>query len=101
MSSVEHKTMVACNVELVSSISNGVVKIAEDLLAEGFIPENTEERMRLDGVEKQKKSAELVSVVRGRIQNQPEMFHKFVDILSKYMWLSDLVKLLLSTHASK
>ena len=95
------ETMTDCNDKLVIALSGDPLGTATVLLAKRFIDENIEARMLLPSLTGRDKAVELVSAVRNTIKNTPERFHEFVDILNQTPSNKDIVKILLTTYASK
>lgn len=99
--SAEHKTLIACNVELVREVADDVVIIAAGLLAKDLISSGKAASMGLAKPNNEKASELVRAVVDGQIRNNPRKFDIFLDVLSEFEHLSSLVELLESTFESE
>lgn len=89
--SLEYQTLLACTSKLVSEISQGPSTVSAKLLDKGFIPPNLHKKMQMIALEDQVKASELVSCVTSKVQNYPEKYRVFLEILRGEAWLGELV----------
>ena len=88
-----HRIMLRYNDKLVTALSHDPHGISRLLLAKGLIPEHTVAQMQQPSTPREKATI-LVATIRQRIQNAPNQFQKFLDILSKKSWTKDLAETL-------
>ena len=82
------------NDKLITLLSNDPLGIANILLAQEFIPEDTQAQMQLGILTPQKKATILVTNIRNMIKVAPKRYNEFIGILSKQAWTKDIVDIL-------
>ena len=94
-----HQVMLRCNDKLITALSVNPQGIAEVLLINGLIPENTVAQVRQCSTPRDKATI-LVTTVRQRIEVAPKRFQEFLDILSKQVWTKDIFEILQSSSGA-
>ena len=88
---VEYKAFRACTPQLVSSIK-GHLSIADKLLAEGLISEDTYEDTLTQSLTDRTKAKKIVTRVRTKIQESRQNYDVFYDILDEHrVYYKDLL----------
>ncbi len=89
----EYLALLQCKVELTSEISADPLSVSSALVAKGLIPESVYNSvLQLPKVNKEKAS-ELVNQVTNKVKTFPEKLKVFLEVLSSFIWLKDVVEL--------
>ena len=95
---VEVFTLQQCVDTLATGISIDPVIHANKLLEKGLTSRRLVREMLNPSKDKYDKATELVMEVMNIVENSPEKFQVFMDILREFMYLEDVVKLVHSQY---
>lgn len=90
--SVEHATLVEYAEKLASGISADPLVVANKLLEARLAPPKLVRTMLLQSIDNYDKATKLVLEAVTIVESYPEKFRAFMNVLSDFLWLRDLVE---------
>ena len=77
----EFHTLLGCTSDLSRAVKPNILPLSNELLSEGFISQENHDRLNNQMHDATLRAAQMVSLVRTKVQLNPANFHKFVNIL--------------------
>lgn len=78
---IEYDILLKNTAELTGILSADLLSVSTKLVAEGLIPQSLHSNSTLGEKDKAVKASELVDAVTKKVQNHPQAFQKFLQIL--------------------
>ena len=80
-STPEYKTLISLTAELRRAVQFDLVSLSDDLVAKHLISPNTASQLRNQTHSEAERAAELVGYIQNKVQQNPQHYHTFVQIL--------------------